>query len=239
MNLDDASHRPRARRGLPPGPTGHFLIGNFPLGSRDPLGLLSGWAKLYGDIFYYRAFHIHVYFINHPAFIESVLAANSRDFAKGRGLQVNKQLFGGGLLTAEGELWRRQRRLCQPPFHRERMESYARWMVSYTERTLEGWREGESRDLEADLRQLALEIVAKTLFDVEIGNKAREVGRALDAVMDFNGRGRILMPLVRFLPTPRNVRYQLGVRRLDGIVWAMIQERLSRGSEGNDLLSSL
>ena len=239
MNPAGASHPAETRRRLPPGPAGHFLIGNFPLGSRDPLGVLSGWAKLYGDIFHYRAFHIHVYFISHPDFIESVLAANSRDFIKGRGLQVNRQLFGNGLLTAEGEFWRRQRRLCQPSFHRERIESYAQWMVSCTERMLEGWREGESRNLQADLRQLTLEIVAKALFDIEIGNKAREIGRALNAVMEFNSRGRILMPLVRFLPTPRNVGYQLGVRRLDGIVWAMIRERLSRKGEGNDLLSSL
>jgi len=48
----------------PPGPEPHFLIGNFPLGSRDPLGLLATWAHQFGDIFYYRAGWIHVYFLH-------------------------------------------------------------------------------------------------------------------------------------------------------------------------------
>ena len=224
---------------LPPGPAGRFLIGNFPLGSRDPLGLLSGWARRYGDIFHYRAFHIHVFFVNHPDAIESVLVSNSRDFVKGRGLQANRRLFGNGLLTSEGDFWLRQRRLCQPSFHRERVESYARFMVSCTERMLEGWQEGQTRDFGADMRQLTLGIVTKTLFGVEIGDKTREVGLALKPVMDFNSRGRILIPLFRFLPAPNNVRYRLAVRRLDGIVWAIIRERLAHGEEGNDLLSSL
>ena len=62
---------PNAR---PPGPKPHFLIGNFPLGRRDPLGVLTAWAREYGDIFYYRAGWIRVYFLNHPDYIESVLA---------------------------------------------------------------------------------------------------------------------------------------------------------------------
>src|SRR5579875_83856 len=227
------------RHPFPPGPPGRFLIGSFPLGSRDPLGLLAAWAKRYGDVFHYSAFHIHVFFVNHPNAIESVLVTNSRDFVKGRGLQVNRRLFGNGLLTSEGDFWLRQRRLCQPSFNRERVESYTQLMASYTERMLESWQAGQKRDLEADTRQLTLDIVTKTLFGVEIGDKTREVAQALKPVMDFNSRGRILIPLIRFLPTPRNVRYRLAVRRLDGIVRAIIQERLARGGEGNDLLSSL
>ncbi|MGH9358977.1 MAG: cytochrome P450 [Terriglobia bacterium] len=239
MSIHGASISMTDRQRFPPGPPGRFLIGNFPLGSRDPLRLFSDWARRYGDVFHYRAFHIHVFFINHPDAIESVLVTHSRDFIKGRGLQANRRLFGDGLLTSEGDFWLRQRRLCQPSFHRERVESYASLMVSYTERMIESWPEGQERDLEADMRQLTLEIVAKALFGVEIGDQTREVARALKPVMDFNSSGRILMPLMRFLPAPRNVRYRLAVRRLDRIVWGIIRERL--GSEGNedDLLSSL
>jgi cytochrome P450 len=125
-----------SKRVYPPGPKSYFLLGNFPLATRDPLATFSLWARQYGDIYHYRALKVHVYFLNHPDHIEQVLVANNRNFIKGRGLQVNRRLFGNGLLTSEGDFWLRQRRLSQPAFHRERIASYAKIMVSYTERML-------------------------------------------------------------------------------------------------------
>ena len=61
----------------PPGPTNHGIIGNFPLGSADPLGLYTQWARQYGDIFYYRVFSRHIYFFNNPELIGRVLVTDS------------------------------------------------------------------------------------------------------------------------------------------------------------------
>ena len=66
----------------PPGPKPRFLIGNIPLASRDPLAVFRRWAQDYGDIFYYRAGWIHVYFLNHPDLIESVLVRNYQSSMK-------------------------------------------------------------------------------------------------------------------------------------------------------------
>lgn len=210
--------RAMRRDDFPPGPPGTRIIGNFPLGARNPLDLLSEWARRYGDIFYYRALTIRVFFLNHPALIESVLVTNSGNFAKGRGLQVNRRLFGRGLLTSEGDLWRRQRKLCQPAFHRERIESYGEIMARYAQRELDGWLEGELFNLHRELMRLTFQIAAKALFGAEIGGMLDEAERALTPIMEFNTRGRILIPMLRYLPTPRSVRYRLAVRRLDRIV---------------------
>lgn len=223
---------------LPPGPPTRSLIGAFPLGSRDPLQLLTEWARQYGDIFYYRAFTTPVYFLNHPELIASVLVTDSRNFIKGRGLQVNRRLFGNGLLTSEGDLWLQQRRLCQPAFHVERLHSYARLMVEYAERMLEGWRPGEWRDLYAEMRQLTLEIVVKALFSIEASDWMQQVAEVAEPITDFNTRGRILIPLVRYLPTPVNLRYRRAVRRLERIVRTMVSRRAGGGSS-DDLLSLL
>jgi cytochrome P450 len=64
----------------PPGPKPHFLIGNMPLANPDPLPIFSAWAAEFGDIFYYRAAWLHVYFLNHPDLIEEVLVRNPRNF---------------------------------------------------------------------------------------------------------------------------------------------------------------
>src|SRR5207253_1578687 len=110
----------------PPGPEPHFLIGNFPLGRPDPLAVFTGWAREFGDIFYYRAGWIHVYFLNSPELIESVLVTNQQNFRKDRVIQNSRWFLGQGLLTSEGGEWLRQRRLSQPAFHRERLALYAR-----------------------------------------------------------------------------------------------------------------
>ncbi len=227
------------RTQLPPEPPGRFLIGNFPLGASDPLAVFTEWSRQYGDLFTYRAFYFRVFFANHPDVIESVLVTKANCFVKGRGLQANRKLFGSGLLTSEGSLWRRQRRLCQPSFHRARVESYAPFMTSYAEKMLESWCEGEVRDLHEEMRELTLAIVTKALFGVEIGDKRREVARALMPVMDFNASGRILVPFALLLPTPSNIRYRLAVLRLERVVHRIVEERLATGGDNNDLLSSL
>ena len=81
-------------------------------------------------------------------------------------------LVGEGLLTSEGDFWRRQRRLTQPAFQHQQIERYAAVMVEQTERMLEAWHDGEVRDPHEDLMHLTLGIVAKTLFDAELAGEA-------------------------------------------------------------------
>ncbi len=72
-----------------------------------------------------------------------MLVKNNRNFIKGRVTKQMLGMLGDGLLTSDGDFWRRQRRLAQPAFHRERIDNYAKTMVSYTERMLEDWHDGE------------------------------------------------------------------------------------------------
>ena len=94
----------------------------------------------YGDIVTMRYYNFRVFFISHPDYIEQVLVTDNRKFIKGRILRKNKQLFGNGLLTSEGEFHRRQRRLAQPAFHRARVASYAAVMTDYAARMRDRWR---------------------------------------------------------------------------------------------------
>jgi cytochrome P450 len=109
----------------PPGPKPHFLIGNIPLASRAPLDTFSRWAAQYGDISYYRALWLHVFFLNRPDLIEYVLVRNPQNFLKDHVVRNSRWLLGTGLLTAEGGAWKRQRRLIQPAFARDRIADYA------------------------------------------------------------------------------------------------------------------
>jgi hypothetical protein len=80
--------------------------------SRDPLSIMPKLAREYGDIVTMRYYNFRVYFVSHPDYIEQVLVGDNRKFIKGRVLRKNKQLFGNGLLTSEGDFWLRPARWC-------------------------------------------------------------------------------------------------------------------------------
>src|SRR5436190_5704888 len=155
-----------------PRPKPRFPIGNLPLASPDPLAVFRKWAAEYGDIFYYRAAWLQVYFLNHPDLIEAVLVRNYQNFLKDRVIRNSRWFFGEGLLTNEGESWLRQRRVSQPAFHRERIASYAKIMTDHAAQMLASWSHGDIRDIHQEMMQLTLRIVVRALFNVE----AEEIG---------------------------------------------------------------
>jgi len=224
---------------VPPGPPNDSWSGFYRQYSRDPLEYLTRLQREYGDIVMLRAFNYHVYFISDPALIEEVLVNQARKFAKGRILKANKRLFGNGLLTSEGDFWLRQRRLAQPAFHRGRIASYAETMVNFAERLFAEWRDGETRDIHAEMMRLTLQIVAKTLFDAQVDRDAQEIGRALEAIIELNSDFRRLVLTPPWLPTPQNLRAALATRKLDKIIYRIIAQRRASGRDTGDLLSML
>jgi len=225
----------------PPGPKPRFPIGNMPLASADPLAVFLGWAREFGDVFYYRAAWIHVYFLNHPDLIEAVLVRNYQNFLKDHVVRKSRWFFGDGLLTNEGESWLRQRRLSQPAFHRERIASYAKIMTGYAEQMLASWESkyGETCDIHQEMMQLTLRIVVRALFNVE-SEEIGEISAAMNVLMRNSVGLRLLLPPVaRYLPTPAMIEFRRAVRRLDETVYRIITQRREAESDSGDLLSML
>jgi cytochrome P450 len=223
----------------PPGPKPHFLIGNMPLASRDPLAVFTGWAGEFGDIFYYRAGWIHVYFVNRPDLIEFVLVRNHQNFLKDRVIQNSRWFFGEGLLTSEGERWKRQRRLSQPAFHRDRITLYATIMTNYAEQMLSLWQDGTVIDAHQEMMRLTLRIVVRALFDVE-ADETQEISRSLNVMMRNSTGVRLLLPpLFRLLPVPRMFEFRQAVSKLNETVYRIIDQRRRDESDSGDLLSVL
>jgi len=178
--------------------------------------------------------------VNHPDLVEEVLVTRNRHFIKHFALRMTQTTLGNGLLTSEGEFWRRQRRLAQPAFHRDRIAGYAAVMVEYAERMLAGWADGQVRDVHDDMMRVTLEVVAKTLFDADISGDSADASAAMETLMRcFTARvGRIIRLPERF-PTPVNLRLRRAARRLDQILFRIIAERRAGGEDRGDLLSML
>lgn len=228
---------------LPQRPKGSLLIGHFGAYRRDPLGFLTRCARAYGDLVLLRFGLARVVVLSHPDLIEDVLVRKHQAFGKSRFvLKGVRPVLGNGLFSSAGDLWRRQRRMMQPAFHRARIAAYGEVMVAATQRMLASWHPGERRDLFQDLMRLTLAIVATALFNADVEGDAAAVGKALTVGLEAtNARlNSLLAPVLpdRF-PSPANLRLQRVMRELDAIIFRIIARRRASGADPGDLLSLL
>jgi len=229
------------RAPLPPGPKGHPILGVMREFNRDSLGFIMR-CREYGDVVSARFLYVPAYFIYNPVDIEEILSTNARNFRKSMSLRSNffQRLVGNGLVTSEGDFWRRQRRLAQPAFHRQRVSSYGEVMVDYATRISDKWRPGETRDIHPDMLRLTLEIVVKTLFDADVSDDADKVGRILsELVKPFASQATLKWILNNRLPTPAHRRFHRAVGEIDKVIYRIITERRNSGYDQGDLLSML
>lgn len=225
---------------LPPGPKGRFLLGNARELASDWMGFLTSCSRKYGDAVYFRFFNVPICLLSHPDYIEQVLVTKQSNFVKSRDYRVLVRVMGEGLLTAEGEAWRTQRRLVQPAFHHENIVQYGKVMVDCTTQILDGWKDGESRDIHTDMTHLTLEIVTQSLFGTSILEKAPDVAEGLRFMMEeFTWHANLSFVLPEFMPLPVGLRLRRGIRLLDDVFYSIIRERRSKPSTSHDLLSSL
>jgi len=226
---------------LPPGPKGHLITGVMREFNRDTLGFITR-LRDYGDVVRSRFLYLYAYFLYDPADIETMLTTNARSYRKAQSLRSPffHRLVGNGLVTSEGDFWRRQRRLAQPAFHRQRINSYGDIMVEYATRAIAQWKTGEQRDISKDMTRLTLEIVVKTLFNSDVSNDADHVGEMLSVlVKPFASQATLKWILDNRLPTPGHRRYFNAVSQIDKIIFRIIAERRASGSDEGDLLSML
>jgi cytochrome P450 len=224
-----------------PGPAGNRFFGPAVFESRrDPLGFMARLARDYGDVSSFRVGLERVFFVNHPDYVREVLVNHYDNFIKGRGGRRKKQLLGNGLLLSEGEVHRRQRRLAQPGFHRQRIASYADVMADYAARYAARWRPEETLEVSQEMLRLTLAVVGKTLFSADVESKSDEVGRAMTAATyQFRAFKLPLAGLFERLPVPRAIRFRRGQARLRRIIQRVIEERRRSGEDRGDLLSML
>ncbi len=212
---------------------------------RDPLTFMMRNAAEHGDFIHYPLGLWEVYQVTHPAIIKHILQDNNRNYSKNT-IQYNTlaQVTGRGLLTSDGELWLKQRRLMQPAFHRRRLEAYSDAIVSATSDMIDRWiPSGESQttvDIDAEMMQVALEIVGHTLFNLDLRNEAQEMTEGVLEMLEyvvFRASTPIAPPLS--LPTRRNRRYLAAMEKLNAVVYDTIAARRVAGVDRGDVLSIL
>jgi cytochrome P450 len=212
---------------IPPGPAEGFDLG----GSEESLALMRRCFAQYGDV--YRIFApsrgVYNYVINHPRDIKRVLLSNHRNYTKGEGMDRVKILLGNGIMTSEGDFWRRQRRMMQPSFHRRVLDRFGELIHDVNENYGARWAAkaaaGEPINLTEDLSELTLEIVLHSILGTDLERLERQLGANPFAVVAKEQN--------------RDLKFAFRFRSLAKLVDDLIERRRREPEERFDFLEML
>jgi cytochrome P450 len=213
---------------------------------RDPLELFTRAIREHGDIVGLTMLHHKYILLTNPEAIRHVLVENPKNYEKSRNYMGLRVVLGQGLVTSEGDLWRRQRKLAQPAFHHKRIASFVRSMSECTSDMLARWKrdeEGNEIDVHKEMMRLTFRIVGRALLSRDLDGDASAIGEALTVGLHWaNDYAESLFPIPPSVPTPKNRRLKVAMHTFDSLIQRALDERraeVANGERKDDLLSML
>jgi cytochrome P450 len=225
----------------PPGPKESFLLGSLPELSKDLNQFMLNLSKEYPDISQFNLASQKCFLVSNPDYLKSVLVTNNNSYIKDRFFwRHTKPLLGKSLLTESGEEWKYRRKLSAPAFQHKSMSKYISEMKKITMEWLETCEDNQSLDIHQAMADLTGKIAVKTLFGSELQGTGEIISQAIKDTTDVvYERLRQVISLPFFIPTPNNLKYMRGVKKLDELVFQFIKEHREGLNEGGTLLSAL
>lgn len=227
----------------PPGPPPRFSFKILKQFRTDPIGLLMGLAKNYGDVSHVKIGNMHVVALSHPEDVEEVLVHQAATFSKSPTLKRAKRLLGDGLLTSEEPLHRCQQRRMTNGFSTEKIAIYDDVIVEYTSRLINTWQPGATLDFSEAMKRLTLSVIGKVLFGDDFETEADAIesdfATALDALRPFRAPLFANLHFTEWIPGTKGWQFRQARSRLDAVVLRLIQERRDDPGAHRDMLSIL
>ncbi len=227
----------------PPGPGLFEELPRSPANDRRFFEKLLEIHRRFGEVTWVGPPGLRRYGVAHPDDVQHVLLDNARNYDKGCFEYASLRLvLGGGLVTSDGEHWRRQRKLAAPAFTPRSVAGFAEAMVAATEELLERWQpragSGRAFDLVPEMMGVALRIVGDALFGFDTAGIRERIAPAIARCLYCTMARTPLSPPLG-VPTPGNVRFRNAIRTLHEIVDAIVAERRRSTAEHVDLLAML
>jgi len=198
-------------------------------------------TRAHGDIVGFHMLHFKYVLLTNPEAIRHVLVENNKNYVKSRSYAGLRHILGEGLVTSEGETWRKQRKLAQPAFHRERIASFVSAIAESTRDMLVRW-ESEAPgvlDVHKEMMRLTFRVVGRALLSQDLDGDASAIGEALNIGLHWaNDYADSLLRIPPSVPTPRNIRLRNAMRTFDSLIQRTIDDRRKEGPK-DDLLSML
>ncbi len=242
---------------LPPGPRGLDNVRFVLETTSDFMKPLCKMATDYGEVASTHARGRHIVAISGSQAARHVLITNQDNYGKGIEYELLRIVLGEGLLTSEGEVWRRQRKLVQPMFAKRHLSDFTEHMTAATADALEQGPlatagRGETLDVNRAMMQLTLDVVGRALFGADLtGETAARVGPAMNDMLKLGTKMARRLPtfVASMLPgmnlkraialNPEGRRFQRSLEELNQVIDGVLAERSAMDDAGDDLLGLL
>lgn len=228
-------------RATAPGPPRRATFGLLKKLFTDRLALMSDSAEAYGDVVRIAIGPKTMYLVNHPELAKHVLADNAANYHKGIGLQEARRALGDGLLTSDGETWRKQRRTIQPVFQPKRIARQASVVANEVEGLVKRLRDADGPvEILHEMTGLTLGVLGKTLLDADLGGFT-SLGHSFEAVQDQAMFEAVTLSMVpQWAPLKKQLKFREARDDLRRIAEELVEQRFANPIDnGEDVLTRL
>lgn len=232
---------------MPPGPKGYPLIGVIPsMLKKNPLDYFMACQANYGDIFTLDFGLLKAVVLCSPHHAQYILRDEPQKYDKGGSFWNSmRSIMGNGLATSQGEFWKRQRRMIQPHFHRQKLANLTNKMVDAIEDATGYWdraaESGRAFQIAEAYNHVTMKVIVRTILGSSLNfQEADEVGSRIEYIISYIMQGTLLNLLPNWVPSPGRERYRLAKQKIDDVIFRIIDQcRQSPDTHQDDLMSML
>lgn len=194
-----------------------------------------------GPLFTFQIFSRKFYNFNHPDFVKHVLVDNAKNYSRKKTYAIFDDILGVGLITAEGEEWRKRRRIVQPAFSKEKLQLLIGDIESTIDKYWTAFDSGSATklDLEGAMNHLALDMLSSSIIQTDLENQFPEIKQNLNNAFKYITTRRFRALKWIDLPTSTKLKGKKSINALKQTMMRIIENRRSSEIEYNDLLSML
>ncbi len=224
-----------------PSPEGLPFLGHIRPFKNDPLEFYVETAQEHGPVALFQIGPREFIQLSDPEHVEHVLIHNNSAYAKGREFrEMLEPIVGNGLIASDGDQWRSQRHMLEPAFHPDKIKQYSTIVTEIVERHCDQWADGEVRDIQDEMLSLTTEIIARTLFDIDIREQREGIANSLDTVMSYSAiQMRRPIEIPSWVPTPGNRKFERAVEDLNDVADRIIDQHKTGSVDGPTVVSML
>lgn len=187
--------------------------------------------------------------VNDPAIIRHILLDNASNYRKDDlQIRILAPGLGRGLVTAEGEEWKLQRRTIAPLFTPRNVATFFPPMVEASQRLVRRWLrrpDGRVVDAALEMTRVTLDVLERTIFTTGVARDPDALGRAITRY--FEGQGRVdpldIFGFPPWIPRIGRIRSRPAIRFFEEMVHELIDARKALIASGQpaprDLLTLL
>lgn len=200
----------------------------------NPALFFDRLVRDFGDFVHYRGM-FSFYLVNHPALVKQVLLETNQSFDKNSVIYNRfRNAFGNGLVVAEGDRWRRQRKLMQPMFGHQTIKQFFDLMVNSTQQMAKRWqpacRNRTVFDIADEMNHVTLQIAGRALFHDSFDRTSERIGLWTHVINRYSAKPPL--PIIRSLWFPSHINRKL--KRVLAEFHEFLREMIERRRSNND-----